>query len=142
MSARPANFVFLAFPHGLYRSELYETAMGLLDVEDARQHFETLVRHDSALYPNVSREDIEQRIRYNLGYYSSFYSRETRNRVQRLFGVVPPLAVSADICEGVYPPFTSAIVTGTRPGGAACKEVLPSDHPLLFVESPTRWWNV
>lgn len=70
--------------------EKYDPAMLIEDPEEAAAYFEARVEHQMRI-GGASRADAERIERHNIGYYSGYYSRETRARVERVFGLAHPI---------------------------------------------------
>lgn len=70
--------------------EKYAPAMEIIDPDEARAYFEECVQHNMATSTNT-REQAEHIERENLGYFAGYYTRETQERVERLFGTVHPV---------------------------------------------------
>lgn len=70
--------------------EKYEPAMHITDPDLAAHYFEECVQHNMAHSVN-NRGLAEEIERSNLGYWAGYYSRETRLRVEELFGCQHPI---------------------------------------------------
>ena len=111
VQAKPALPPFLK---GATRGERYNRAMEVLTQADADQEFERIVTYVMR-YEGLSRAAAEKQERESLGYYSGYFSDETRARVQRLFKAVHPVfGPTAD-----QPPATSP--TGRRTSPIYCE---------------------
>ena len=53
--------------------------------------FLDMVEHQMRTDPSISREQAEAVERHNLGYFTGYYSHETRARVERLFRCAHPV---------------------------------------------------
>jgi hypothetical protein len=68
----------------------YDPAMAITDPDQAAQYFEELVQ-DNLAHSTNNRTQAEAIERANLGYWAGYYSRETRLRVEELFGCEHPV---------------------------------------------------
>jgi hypothetical protein len=76
--------------HPITYREKYDPAMHITDPGQAAQYFEECVQHNMAHSTN-NRGLAEAIERANLGYWAGYYSRETRLRVEELFGCEHPV---------------------------------------------------
>ena len=77
-------------PGELTIRDAYGPAMKITEQKEADGYFELLVQH-SMKHEHLSREKAEEINRANLGYYTGYYDRETRERVERLFRCTHPI---------------------------------------------------
>ncbi len=99
----------------------YSPAMEMADQAEADAYFEECVTHTMGF--GKSREEAEGIERGNLGYYAGYYSKETRLRVERLFGCAHP--VFGAIAERGPPTSEEAIAAGRRMATAPEQEETP-----------------
>lgn len=71
--------------------EKYEPALKITDPVEGEIYLEECVQHLMRTSPNLSREDAIEIEKANLAYYSTYYSTETREQVERVFGAIHPL---------------------------------------------------
>jgi hypothetical protein len=69
--------------------EKYDPAMRITESAQAEAYFQECVAH--SMSHGLSRERAEELERANLGYFAGYYSRQTRVRVEKLFGCVHPI---------------------------------------------------
>lgn len=62
----------------------------ITDPEEAAAYFELLVCYAMVNYEKTREEAIEIN-KWNIGYWSGYYSDETMQQIQRVFGVVHPV---------------------------------------------------
>ncbi len=70
--------------------EKYRPAMEVQTPSEAQAMFARLVEHTMRI-TGKTQEEAERIERSNIGYFSGYYSRETADRVMRLFGAVHPI---------------------------------------------------
>ncbi len=73
----------------------YGPAMEITDQTQANTYFETCVEHCMSF--GKTREEAESIERQNLGYFAGYYSHETRERVERLYGCAHPIFGKASV---------------------------------------------
>jgi hypothetical protein len=103
-------------PETITIGDKYSPAMQVVNQSEADQYFEVLVAH-SMKYFDQTREEAEILERSNLGYFAGYYGRETRARVERLFGCAHP--VFGTIAEKGVPTVAEALLAA---GVRAAKE--------------------
>jgi hypothetical protein len=69
--------------------------MKITSQEEADRYFEMLVIDVMSLRPDLTRKEVEDMQRENLGYYAGYYDHETRLRVERLFRCQHPVLGAA-----------------------------------------------
>ena len=74
--------------------EIYGPAMEITDQDEASRYYEALVQRNMKI-ENQTREQAEQIVKSNLGYYAGYYNHETRVRVEKLFFCIHPVFGSA-----------------------------------------------
>lgn len=82
---------YLPMPDEMTIGEAYSPAMEMTDASDALMYREALMERLARFHPEMTPAQIESAIMSNLGYYAGYYSYETRQRVQALFGAVHPI---------------------------------------------------
>lgn len=70
--------------------DFYAPAMEMTDPDMAKAYLEALITYHMDKYTQT-REEATAIQHSNLGYYAGYYSHETQERVERLFGSVHPL---------------------------------------------------
>lgn len=71
-------------------TDTYGPAMAITEPAEAEAYFAQLVQRHMERHA-VGVVEAERVIRTNLGYYAGYYSRETRERVERLFLTQHPI---------------------------------------------------
>lgn len=70
--------------------EVYGPVIEITTEEDARAYLEELITERMQLF-NETRDRAAYIVHLNLGYYSGYFSEETRQRIQKLFDVSHPV---------------------------------------------------
>lgn len=107
--------------------ELYDPAMLVTDparsgVPVATEYLVALVARHRELWPDDGPEESEANVKSNLGYWAGYYSHETRERVEGLFGCEHPYFGS--IAKNGPPTSEQAFMMGIALGKAHSEEKL------------------
>jgi hypothetical protein len=80
---------------GMTTGELYGPAMKITDQDTADEYFAALIKHSqeqlSEHGKDISKEQIAEMIRNNLGYFAGYHGPAVRERVATLFGAQHPI---------------------------------------------------
>lgn len=102
-----------AFPEKITYGDKYGPAMDITDEHEAQAYFEKCVRHCMQFFEKT-REEAEQIERFNLGYYSGYYSKEVAARVEALFRARHPIFGKVKNWPGPYEAFELGKDIATR----------------------------
>lgn len=69
--------------------DLYRPAMEIVDLNEAKEYFEALVKRQMKF--GKDRKEAEEIERGNIGYYAGYYDMETMERVKKLFFASHPV---------------------------------------------------
>lgn len=75
------------FTHKEYTmEELYSRCMKVETEKEAKYVLKELIKYHSEKY-DMTKDEAETVVRFNIGYYSGYNSKETRQRVKTLFNI-------------------------------------------------------